>query len=142
MRVAAVAAGLALAGCAATPEAVMSKPPPAISLPEVLLEGPEWVVEDVAGGGVIDNARLTASFERGRISGRGGCNRYMGGYTYSGGALKIGPLGGTRMACAPALMDLEGKFLAVLGTATSVRTDETGALILTAPDGRSLKLRR
>ena len=45
----------------------------------------------------------------------------------------------TMMACPPALMDMERKFLS---TFEAVRTVSTGAAILKAPDGQTLKLRR
>lgn len=106
------------------------------------LEGGVWLVEDVNGGGVIDNARLDASFADGKLSGRAGCNRYNGGWKQDGATIDIGPLMSTRMACAPALMMLEQKFLAVLEAATSVSFDATGAAFLKAPDGRLVKLRR
>jgi hypothetical protein len=34
----------------------------------------------------------------------GGCNRFLGHYTYDGSSIKIGPLGSTRMACASEVM--------------------------------------
>ncbi len=84
------------------------------------LEGGPWLVEDVNGGGVIDNARLEMTFDPGdqgtsRVSGRSGCNRFSGGWQQNGATITLGPIAGTRMACAPALMELESKFLATLG---------------------------
>ena len=46
------------------------------------------------------------------------------------------------MACAPALMELEGKFLATLGAVTMVSFDATGSAFLKAPDGRAITLRK
>jgi heat shock protein HslJ len=106
------------------------------------LEGGVWLVEDVNGGGVIDNARLDASFADGKVAGKSGCNRYNGGWQQDGATIKIGPLLSTRMACAPALMTLEQKFLSALEAATTVSFDATGAAFLKAPDGRVLRLRR
>jgi heat shock protein HslJ len=106
------------------------------------LEGGVWLVEDVNGGGVIDDARLDASFADGKVAGRSGCNRYNGGWQQDGATIKVGPLMSTRMACAPALMTLEQKFLAALEAATTVSFDATGAAFLKAPDGRVLRLRR
>jgi heat shock protein HslJ len=41
----------------------------------------------------------------GRASGSSGCNKLMGSYTHAApGALRVGPLAGTRMACPPAMM--------------------------------------
>lgn len=106
------------------------------------LDGGPWLVEDVNGGGVIDNARLDISFADGKVSGRGGCNRFNGGWQQDGGKINLGPLMTTRMACAPALMMLEQKFLAALEAATMVSFDATGAAFLKAPDGRIVRLRR
>lgn len=106
------------------------------------LDGGVWLVEDVNGGGVIDNARLDASFGEGRVSGRSGCNRYNGGWQQDGSKIDLGPLMTTRMACAPALMMLEQKFLAVLEAAALVSFDASGAAFLKAPDGRVVRLRR
>ena len=106
------------------------------------LAGTRWRVEDVAGGGVIDNAELTVEFTTDRVAGRSGCNRYGGAYRQTGGAISFTPMMGTRMACPPALMALEAKMLAVLQAATSVSVDASGAVVLAAPDGRRLKLRK
>ena len=125
-----------LAACAPRPDA----PTAASALPP--LAGTSWRAEDIAGAGVIDNAEVTAAFAESRITGRAGCNSYSGAYQQSGAALKIGPLATTRRACVPALMDTESRYLAVLGGVTSGSLDATGALVLTAADGRTLRLRR
>jgi heat shock protein HslJ len=136
---------LALAGCASMDPHVQEAKrlvrgdEPVIS---GTLEGGVWVVEDVNGGGVIDDARLDASFAEGKVSGRSGCNRYNGQWQQDGANIRIGPLMSTRMACAPALMTLEQKFLAALEAASLVSFDATGAAFLKAPDGRVLRMRR
>lgn len=98
-----------------------------------------WRVEDIDHGGVVDNAEVTIVFgPDGAISGRSGCNRYGGEYAYAAGALTVGALFSTKMACAPALMDLEMKFLDRLDGELSVRTEADGALSLEDADGRIL----
>ncbi|MFP4274492.1 MAG: META domain-containing protein, partial [Paracoccaceae bacterium] len=83
--------------------------------PMALLTGPEWVVEDIGGTGLIDGSRVTIAFDRdGRASGRATCNRYTGTAELSGEGLRLGPLAGTRMACPEALMAQERRFLATL----------------------------
>ena len=73
--------------------------------------GTAWLVEDIAGRGVIDSAQTTLSFDTaGRVSGSGGCNRFTGAATLAGEALTVGLLAATRLACVPALMDQEQKF--------------------------------
>lgn len=106
------------------------------------LEGGPWLVEDINGGGVIDNARLELTFAKDKVTGFSGCNRVFGGWQQTGTTIKLGPLAGTRMMCPPALMDTEGKLLATLEAVTSVRFDATGAAFLGAADGRIVKLRK
>lgn len=145
MRALLILAGLALAACNPTDTArIMKGDPPPLG---GSLEGGPWLVEDVNGGGVIDNARLDLTFDPGdagtsRVAGRSGCNRFTGSWTQSGATIKLGPLAGTRMACAPALMDLEQKFLSTLEAVTTVSFDATGAALLKATDGRVVKIRR
>lgn len=111
------------------------------------LEGGPWLLEDLNGGGVPDNARVDLTFDPGddntsRVAGRSGCNRFMGSWKQNGATVSFGPLAGTMMACPPALMDLEQKFLKTMEAVTTLSFDETGAALLKAPDGRYLKIRR
>jgi putative lipoprotein len=86
------------------------------------LTGGTWLAEDIRGGGVIDNARSTIAIAPdGAVTGSGGCNRLMGLAKVEAGALTVGPLATTRMACVPALMDQERKFLAALEATRSYR---------------------
>jgi len=73
----------------------------------------------------------------GRISGSGGCNRYFGTATVEGGKIKIGPLGATQMACVPAQMEQERKFLDALGATKGFRLDD-GKLVLLDAGGKPL----
>lgn len=104
------------------------------------LAGSSWQVEDVASGGIIDRSNLTLVFgENGMISGSSGCNQYNGGYAVNGNKLDVGKVAGTRMACPPALMDLEQKFLSILDDAREYSIDEQrGKLTITAADGQTL----
>ena len=87
-----------------------------------LLEGPTWLAENIKGGGVIDNAQSTLVFASGgRVTGSGGCNRLFATANISGDALTFGAVGTTRMACAPALMDQEQKFLGALAVTRTFR---------------------
>jgi heat shock protein HslJ/membrane-bound inhibitor of C-type lysozyme len=111
--------------------------------PVSLLEGGEWVVEDIGGGGLPDDARVTLAFDgSGRVAGAGGCNRWSGGYTLTGEGLTFGPAAATRMACAPALMEVEGRFFAALEQVMGFDMDETGSLRLLGPDGAALLVAR
>lgn len=111
--------------------------------PAALLRGPEWVVEDLEGGAVVDRSRMTLRFgDDGRISGRASCNSYFGTYTLTGERLVVSRIGATKMACAPALMTQESKFLDVLGNVHHFSLSPDGALILHTADGRTLTGKR
>ena len=103
------------------------------------LVGPTWVAEDIGGRGVVDRAQSVIVFDaRGRVNGRAGCNRFMGGYTADGTALRLGSLGTTRMACVPeALADQEQRFLAALDSVRGWRI-ERGLLFLTDGAGNDV----
>ena len=105
-----------------------------------LLRGAIWVVEDLAGAGIIDRSRITIEFLEGnRIAGRASCNRYTGTYELRGEGMAIGPLASTRMACAPALMNQEERFLNLLDQVNSVRIGQQGQLLLSTPGGESIR---
>ncbi|WP_439534638.1 META domain-containing protein [Polymorphobacter sp.] len=140
-----LAAALLLAACATKDVARVMKgdPPPLAGS----LEGGPWLVEDLNGGGVMDNALIDLNFDPGdqgtsRVAGRAACNRYSGSWTQTGTTVRFGPLITTKMACAPALMDMEQKFLSTLEAVTTLSFDGTGAALLKSPDGRIIKIRR
>ena len=94
---------------------------PATSAPTTIdLAGTEWRREDLGGAGIIDNSQATLAFsDAGRVAGNGSCNRFMGQVTITGSSIKIGPLAGTRMACASeAVGNQEAKYLKALEGAT------------------------
>lgn len=108
--------------------------------PALLLQGVEWVVEDIDNGGIIDRSRVTINFlPENRVAGRASCNGFMGGYQLTGEGLTFGQAATTMMACAPALMNQERKFLEVLGNVQRFDISRTGALILQTGDGRTLR---
>lgn len=53
--------------------------------------------------------------------------------------MAIGPLASTRMACAPALMNQEERFLNLLDQVNSVRIGQQGQLLLSTPGGESIR---
>jgi putative lipoprotein len=83
-----------------------------------------WLAEDIRGGGVIDNLQSVLEISgNGAVSGSGGCNRLHGQATISGASLSFGAIASTRMACPPAVMDQESKFLSALEAVRSFRVD-------------------
>lgn len=109
-----------------------------------LLAGPDWRVEDIMGGGIIDRSHLTLQFgPDGRVAGTAGCNRYTASYTLTGDRLRIGSAAATMMACvSPALMEQERRFFDALSKVAAFDIDGTGALRLKAGDGATLLLAR
>ena len=65
------------------------------------LAGTQWVLDleslGVSGAGAVSSF---IAFERERVSGSDGCNRFSGSYELDGSALTFGALAGTQMACA------------------------------------------
>ena len=107
------------------------------------LQGAEWIVEDINGGGVIDYSKATISFsEEGRISGTGGCNLFSGHYEASGSTLKImSGIAMTRKACAPALMQQDQRLMTILQSGQSYSIKD-GTLTILNANGRSVTARR
>ncbi len=96
------------------------------------LLGQEWVIEDIAGSGVIDDSLPSLQFlADGQLAGNATCNRIIGSYQSNGKHLKITTVGTTMMACPEALMNQEQKLLKLLPNIESYLIDKTGALILT-----------
>lgn len=92
----------------------------------------KWLCESIRGHGVIDDLQTVIEIASdGKTAGSGGCNRIAGKATVSGEHITFGPMISTRMACAPAIMDQESKFLAALGEVRRFTLDsERGKLIL------------
>ncbi len=107
------------------------------------LAGQAWVIEDIAGAGVIDNSNATLHFlADGRLAGSATCNRIIGSYKNEGAKLTIKNTGTTMMACPEALMRQEQQLLKLLSTVESYRIEKTGALILTTSNKKSITARR
>jgi len=113
-----------LAACA-TPE-----PRPAGGDP---LSGTRWSLVSVGGSPVLASESTSMQFEKGRLAGSDGCNRYSTTYTASHSSLKVGSnIIGTRMACAPAIMEEGATFIAMLGRAAGYRIDGDRLTLLDA----------
>jgi putative lipoprotein len=86
--------------------------------PPAELWGTAWRLADMGGASVLDGAEATLEFpERGKIAGKGSCNRFFGTAEITGDGLKLGPLGATRMACPEPVMAQEGRYLKALAGA-------------------------
>ncbi|HEY8550496.1 MAG TPA: META domain-containing protein [Vicinamibacterales bacterium] len=100
-----LADGRFLAGCCRVPDGSRS------SAEDGTVEGVTWRLTALTGhsSDVLASAPrpVTVRFEKGRITGFSGCNRFTGSYTAEGDRITIGQLGGTMMACGPEAMALE-----------------------------------
>lgn len=106
---------------------------------ERLFRGAEWVVEDLAGSGIIDRSRITIEFlDEGRVAGRASCNRYSGGFRLTGEGLSFTPPATTLMACAPALMNQEQRFLDLMSEVVDGRIGRHGELLLRTASGDTI----
>ncbi len=94
------------------------------------LTGTAWVLEKLAGNGLVDGVQATLTFpEAGKVVGNGSCNRFFGAAEIEGKVIKLGPLGSTRMACSEAVMNQESKYLKALQAAESFEWKEPYLLL-------------
>ena len=90
------------------------------------LAGSEWRPSQIADSPRPDDSGMFLRFESdGRLAGHSGCNGFFGSYRLDGNKIEIGPLGATKMACEPAVMDREALFLKTLGMARTFQRDGT-----------------
>ncbi|XWK88465.1 MAG: META domain-containing protein [Phormidium sp.] len=73
---------------------------------------------------------LTANFSQGRITGSGGCNRFMGSYEIKGDRLTINQLASTFKACQEPIMNQESKYMKALQGAQRFELDDKGQLTI------------
>ncbi len=85
--------------------------------------------EDAAPTPMLPSEDLTADFSGDRLSGSGGCNRFMGGFKTQNNQLTIEPLASTFKACETPIMDQEAKYLAALQGAQRYEVNDQGLQI-------------
>jgi heat shock protein HslJ len=86
--------------------------------------GTTWLLEDLGGAGVIDNAQATLSFpERGKVIGNGSCNRFFAPVEITGDLVRFGTIGATRKQCADAVSDQELRYLKALESTDRMSVD-------------------
>jgi heat shock protein HslJ len=95
-----------------------------------------WVLVSLDGLPVSGVDRPpTLVFDGTRFSGFGGCNRYFGQVVEtSPGAIVVGPMGSTKMACPAPAMELEDRFLPAMSRMTRY-SFLGGRLVLSTTDG-------
>jgi heat shock protein HslJ len=95
------------------------------AMPQAASPAGRWLAEDILGGGVIDRLQSTVEIAAdGRASGSGGCNRIGGKAVIKGSNITFGAMFSTKMACPPAVMNQEAKFLNALSQTRSFRVDQ------------------
>ncbi len=128
-----VAVVMVVVGCRSM-EAPPAGPQPTASATSLV--GTSWVAEDIDGRGVVERAQSTLTFAGPQqIAGRAACNQYFGSLELGNGTLRLKPAGTTRMACPPAVMEQEIRFLSALGAVAAFRF-EGGKLLLLDDSGR------
>lgn len=88
------------------------------------------MTESSAPTPMVPSAELTADFADNRISGSGGCNRFMGSYQTQGEQLTIGELASTFMACEESIMNQEVKYLSALQGAQRYEVNDQNQLTI------------
>jgi len=107
-----------------------------------LVDG-SWQITALNGRPVAPGSRPSVSFDKGRVSGNAGCNRFTGSYDFARGRLTTGGVASTKMACIDRARNLqEQAILSLLGERLTISSNRQGKLVLTGPRGRTMTLAR
>lgn len=88
------------------------------------IAGTSWLAVDIDGYGAGNAAQSTISFSNDdQLSGKGGCNSFLGPYEVNGARVKFGPFAMTKMMCEPAIAEQEDAFLLALAKAATMEVD-------------------
>jgi heat shock protein HslJ len=128
MRTSVVAIALVLAACGGGGGAA----PTASAEPDLDLTG-SWELTAGTGVPIVEDYPITLSFTGSDVGGISACNQYGGQVSLAGGEFSIEGLGGTDMACEPAVMAAEQGYMASLVQVSRVSRDGE-ELVLSGPD--------
>jgi heat shock protein HslJ len=107
------------------------------------LWGTSWRLADLQGTPALQGVEATLEFpERGKVAGKGSCNRFFGTANISGDSLTLSKMGATLMACVGPGMEQEGRYLKALAAAQRYSTQGDELLIYTAGSDRPLRFTR
>jgi putative lipoprotein len=107
------------------------------------LAGTEWQPLRIGDVEVAENADVFLQFRsKGRLVGHGGCNRLMAGYQATGGAIFVGPVMATRMACAADVMAQEAALAAALRRVRTFDRQKTRLVLFDAQHQPVMELRQ
>jgi heat shock protein HslJ len=108
---------------------------------EVLL-GTRWIVREIMGAAVPEDSRPTLVFGAdGLLSGRAPCNAFTARFALRGEELAFSDLSTNRMQCAPAVMQREQRFLALVGEVRRFERPAGDTLVLRTEDDRVIMAR-
>ena len=125
----------------ATPAPAAAGTPAAVSFGE--LQGADWTPDEPGFAAPGSGSGPALRFLDGdRVSGSGGCNRFTGPASVAAGAVRIGPLASTRMACPGGAMEAEARFLSALERARGARLEAGRLQLLDAAGAPLLRLSR
>ena len=111
--------------------------------PVVKLQSGEWVVLSINGKAVTTQLSPTLNFgPTFQLTGHTSCNSYFAGYLLSGSSIVLKQAGATRMACEPAVMEQEQRFLKQLSMTQMWSIDSNAVLTLSGPTGTIVAKRR
>ncbi len=99
----------------------------------------DWTLAEIDGQAQATTVMQSLTFDGAnqRVSGTGGCNRFMGGYTIDGTTVTFGGLATTRRACMDReVTNAEAKYLGILSENSFELTTVAGQLILTSTSNR------
>ena len=100
------------------------------------LQGGEWVVQSINGKAVDTQLKPTLNFgQTFQLTGHTSCNTYFAGYLLTGPSIVVKQAGTTRMACEPAVMEQEQRFLKQLAASQIWNIDSAGTLTLVGTSG-------
>jgi heat shock protein HslJ len=103
------------------------------------LEGTEWtLVADSLDVEVPDGVVVTAAFTDVALAGNSACNTYTTSYTAADGAIELGEIAGTKIACETPVAAVESAYLAELAAVTKYSID--GATLELTDDSGSTSL--
>ncbi len=95
-----------------------------------------WIATEIGGLPVARGVETTLDLDiEGRVSGKGGCNRYGGSATVGEGSIAFGMMRSTRMACQAPEMDQEVRFHRALARAGGWRADDDRLVLTDAAGG-------
>jgi len=126
-------APIVVAGCA---DRVAPTSEPVPSPTPDPLDGTSWRAVTLLGRPPVPGREPTIAFADGRATGTTGCNSYGGAYRLEGATIEFEELVSTKIACEPAVAQVELAFLHGLGGSSSASLDVDGRLVLSGDAGQ------